>query len=78
MGIAPSPVKGGKVFIKGLAGLKKQVIMVLNELFSTRQVTILNTSGVIIQKGNIILQGTGGGFKGKIYNTGLKAIDFFY
>jgi hypothetical protein len=31
---------------------------------------------ITIVNGKIVLQGTGGGFRGKTYNTGLNANDF--
>ena len=74
---------GGKnVYIKGFGNV--------NNLSFHRGIkpNILNSAGnyskhvgtnpnVFIQKGQIMLQGTGGGFQGKVYNTGLKATDFF-
>jgi len=32
---------------------------------------------VFIKNGGIFLKGVGGKFKGKVYETGLKAVDFF-
>ena len=83
-GYAPTPGKLGKtVFIKGLGAFNKVKFHLVVKK------NILNAAGnyskfvgknpdIFIQKGNVMLKGTHSSFKGKVFDTGLKAKDFFY
>ena len=81
-GMAPTPgFKGGNVFIKGFGMIEKELFHL------TIKPGILKSAGnfskivgrnpdIVVKEGSIILRGTGP-YSGKIYQTGLKALDFF-
>jgi len=80
--MAPTPgFKGGSVFIKGFGMIEKELFHL------TIKPDILQAAGnfskvvgrnpdIMIKEGLILLKGTGP-YSGKIYQTGLKALDFF-
>ncbi len=84
IGMAPLPkIKGAKIFIKGFGNVNKA------KYHDFIKPGVLGSAGkyykyvgdnpdIFIQKGNIMLRGTGGGFVGKTYDTGLNVFDFFY
>ena len=85
-GIAPTPgMKGGSIFIKGFGLIdrfyfhrvvKPDVLKTVGGLKSFDKIVGGNPD-IIIERGEIILKGAKGTFRGKTLKTGLKAEDYF-
>lgn len=74
---------GGKIFIKGLGFINKKLFHevlkkdILKAVGKDISKVIGKNPDITVESGKIVLKGTGGGFRGKTYNTGLSASDFF-
>ena len=81
-GIAPAPsFKGGSIFIKGFGKVDKQLfhtVIKKNILKSSGAFfkVVGNNPNISIEKGLIILKGTGP-YAGKVYQTSLNPLNFF-
>jgi len=79
-GIAPTPFKGGNLFIKGFGNVGKELFhavtkkSILKKAGNFAKVVGTNPN-VTVEEGLIILKGTGT-YSGKVYQTGLNALDF--